>query len=368
MNLDRRDLLKVMGTAAGGMLLSQVLAGCSSGGSAPSSGTPNPTGGDVAKELAGSATIFIWPGLVPKIVNEHAKKPMSGKYPKAEIKYEEGTNAATYPKILAQKDNPYISGGMMNDLFAAKGIQDGLYDKFNPEWLPNMKNVLSDINTPGGFGMIFQLTPFGIAYNPDLMDEPKSWTDLWDSKYKGKISMWDGYYDGYMMAAKSVGKGMDAEAGIKEWEKYKANIGRFINSPTGTEEAIDKGEVWAAPHWGAWGEQARTQGKKIAFTIPKEGAVLWGGHLQVFKGFNATTQEITQRFLNYWLEPAAQQAFMEEGFFISPVKGMKIPDKVKNSKAIMPIEEAVKVLHTYDVEKLASESGKYKQLIDRTLK
>ena len=119
--------------------------------------------------------------------------------------------------------------------------------------VPNAANVPKEMMTPGGFGIPFHLTPFGIMYNPERVPEPKSWTDLWDPKYKGRVSMWDAYYDAYIMAAVATGKGDDVEAGIKAWEPHRANIGAWTSSVPGEQDMVSRGEVWFAPHWGACG-------------------------------------------------------------------------------------------------------------------
>lgn len=43
-------------------------------------------------------------------------------------------------------------------------------------------------------------------YNPDRVGAPKSWTDLFDPKHKGRVSMWDAYRDAYIIAAVATGR------------------------------------------------------------------------------------------------------------------------------------------------------------------
>jgi spermidine/putrescine-binding protein len=313
-------------------------------------------------------TIFVWPGLVPDIVRQFVVRPFTQQYPDVSVNLEIGSNAAMYPKILAQRDNPVISGGMFNDIFAQRGIADGLFERFNDELVPLKKRIPPDLMTPGGFGITFKMTPFGIMYNPRHVTKVESWADLYDRKYRGRVVMWDSYFDAYLMAAILAGKGPNVEEGIREWARYKENIGAWVASPTLAEELVDRGEAWLAPHWGAWAEQARSVGKNVAFAIPKEGAVRWHGHLQLFKGFSREVSEMTQRLLNLFLSDICQQALMEVGFFISPVRGVRIPEKLRGNPAIMTAEEAVKKLIPYDYKYVGENIPRLKAMIDRTLK
>ena len=321
------------------------------------------SGEDVA-----SLTILSQAGLVPEILNTTALPEFRKKNAKTEIKLEIGANAVAYPKMLSQRANPVISGGMFNDIFAQRGIADGMWAKFDPALVPHAANVPAQMMTPGGFGIPFHLTPFGIMYNPDRVEEPKSWTDLWNPKYKGRVSMWDAYYDAYIMAAVATGKGDDVEAGIKAWEPHKANVGAWTSSVPGEQDMVHRGEVWLAPHWGAWVEQARSQGKKVAFTIPKEGAIQWAGHMQVCTGFSPGVTALTQRYLDTWLSDACQLAWIERGFFSPASKTVKIPEALRSNPALVTTDTALAKLIRPDPVKLGTAMPRLKSLIDRTLK
>jgi spermidine/putrescine-binding protein len=205
-------------------------------------------------------------------------------------------------------------------------------------------------------------------YNPDKVEEPKSWTDLWNPKYKGRVSMWDVYYDAYIMAGVVTGKGPDIEAGIKAWAPYKENIGAWVNSPTAEEDLVSRGEMWLAPHWGSWTAMAKSQGKNVAFTIPKEGGVQWTGHMQVCAGFSPKVSELTQRYLNTWLSDECQLAWIERGFYSPASTRVKVPEALKSNPAIVSSEDAMKKLVHPDFVKMGAEMPRLKSMIDRTLK
>ncbi|MDJ0388768.1 extracellular solute-binding protein [Roseomonas sp. E05] len=320
-----------------------------------------------AAEVA-QLTIFSQPGIVPDILRDATLPMARDRFPKTEIRFEIGSNAAGYPRMLAQRGNPVVSGGMFNDIFAQRGIADGMWTKFNPDFVPNATHVPQAIMTPGGFGIPFHLSPVGIMYNPDHVEEPKSWADLWDPKYRGRVSMWDAWYDGYIMAAVAAGEGPDLEAGIKAWAPHKANIGAWVNSPVAEADLVSRGEVWLAPHWGAWAAQAKAQGKKVAFTVPKEGGVQWAGHMQVCAGFSPAVTELTQRYLDTWLSDECQRAWIERGFFSPASTKIEIPEALRGNPAVMTASDAASRLVRPDYAALGPQMPRMTSLINRTLK
>lgn len=321
-----------------------------------------------AAEVA-ELTIFAWPGIVPDILKEHSIAPFSKVARGTTVKLDIATNAAMYPRMLASRSNPVVSGGMFNDIFLQKGVVDRMWVEPNDDWMPNRKSVPIGLLAPGAQGTLFQFTPYGIMYNPDRVDKPTSWADLWNPKYKGRVGpMWDSYFDAYIAAAVMVGKGPSVEEGVRLWTPHKRNIAAWTSSSTKVEDDVARGETWLAPHWGSWCEQARVQGKKLAFTIPKEGAVQWGGHSAAVTGFSPKVTELTQRYLDTWNSEDCQVAWVRKGFFGPANRSVNIPAELLTLEAVMTAEEATRRLIRHDVKAVGERIPQLKALIDRTLK
>ncbi len=319
--------------------------------------------GDVAQ-----ITILSQPGAVPDILRDATIPQFRRTHPATEVRLEISTNAAGYPRMLTQRSNPVISGGMFNDIFAQRGIADQMWVKFNPEFVPNAKKLPPGMETPGGFGIPFHLTPFGIMYNPDRVEEPKSWNDLYDPKYRGRVAMWDAYYDAYIMAAIAAGKGPSVEEGIRAWQPHKANIGAWVNSPVVAEEMVARGEMFAAPHWGSWMAQSRARGLRLAFTVPREGAVQWTGHMQSCAGFSPRATELTQRYLDTWLSDECQMAWITRGFFSPASAAVQVPEAMRAESVIMAAEESQRRLVRPDFTQIGPNMPRLTAMIVRTLK
>lgn len=321
-----------------------------------------------SSEDVSQLTILIQGGPVADTINNVALPIFKSQYPGVAIQLEVSANAAAYPKMLAQRNNPVISGGMFNDLFSARGSIDKMWAAINPEYMPNAKRVPKDLLLPGGDGVTFQQTPFGIMYNPDRVEPPTSWTDLWNPKYEGRVAMWDTYFDAYAMAAVATGKSPSVEDGVKAWEPYRKNIGVWSTSPIAEEDMVHRGEVWLAPHWGAWCEQARLQGKRVAFAFPKEGATLWSNQLQSCVGFSPKVTELVQRYLNVWLSDECQTAWLKNALISPAVGSLAIPSELQTNPAVISAGDAGKRLIRLDARQVATKFAATKALIERTLK
>jgi putative spermidine/putrescine transport system substrate-binding protein len=323
---------------------------------------------DASPEDVAQLTILIQGGPVADAINNVALPLFRRQFPNVSIQLEVSTGAVAYQKMLAQKNNPVIGGGMFNDLVSARGSIDKMWAAINPDYMPNAQRVPKELLLPGGEGVTFQQTPFGIMYNPDKVEAPTSWTDLWNPKYEGRVAMWDVYFDAYAMAAVAVGKGPSVEDGIKAWEPYRKNIGAWTTSPIAEEDLVHRGEVWLAPHWGAWTEQARLQGKRVAFAFPKEGATLWSNQLQCSVGFSPKITELVQRYLNVWLSDECQTAWLKNALISPAIGSLSIPPELQTNPAVISAADAGKKLIRLDARRVAAKFAATKVLIEQTLK
>lgn len=335
--------------------------------------------------LAMSASAFaLGAGLPPSIRTGHAastlnllswgwgydttiKNVIAPKFKRAEINLEVGTNAANYSKLIAQRSNPVLSGGLFNGIFSYRGHKDDLWVPIGRSDIPNAADILPSSFLETG-GVIFGVQPYGIVYNPDRVEEPKSWLDLFDPKYKGKVGLSDFYFDGFGMTAKALGKSADdVAAGVAAWAEHKDNIGPWPQSPAQAHDLVERGELWLAFTFGGIAEGARASGKKIAFAVPKEGATAVVDVIQAIKGFDEATTQATKEFLALFLQDDAQIAFTK-AVFTSPVsKTAKIPAELADRPGLMSAEEAARLIQP-DFSVIAAKYGEYKNLVNQKLK
>jgi len=326
----------------------------------------------VANAASPSLTLSVgsFAGVTVDMLRQHAVPLFRKRYPNVTVNLGVRGAVEEYPKLKAFRNRPNESGGMWNDTFAALGSKDGLFAKINEEYVPNYKYALKPFQPKTGLGVAFCIQPFGIAYNPKFVKKPTSWFDLFDSKYSGKVVLISNFWDMYVMVAYGLGKNeYNLEPAVNEWAKYKKNIGRFVDSFTQIEEAIDQGEMWLGPHWGGWATAAQRRGLNIAWAWPKEGATKASALFEVTAGVDAVTSEYTQRFLNEWLSPEVGQAFLSQVGWSPANSQITVPADFANYEGVVTAERLkTHKLVTYDYAYVGQHLPQLQQMINERVR
>lgn len=314
-----------------------------------------------------SLTILTQGGPVGDALREFATPLFNQAHPNTAIELEVSSNSVMYPRMVATRNEPAIAGGMFNELFTALGLRDEMWEPLNLENMPNARSVPEALRPDNGHSMIFQQTPYGIMYNPDRVEKPTSWEDLYKPEYKGRVAMWATNLDAYAMAAVAAGRGVDVAAGIEEWIPHKENIGAWVTSPIAEADLVGRGEMWLSPHWGAWAEQARVGGLNVAFTIPKEGGTLWSNHTCCVKGLSPAATALVQAYFDTWYTEEIQREWLVKSFISPTISNIEIPAEFAENEAVLKPGDAEK-LYRIPARDLAEEFSRYNTMITRLLR
>jgi putative spermidine/putrescine transport system substrate-binding protein len=238
---------------------------------------------------------------------------------------------------------------MWNDSWAARGAKDGVWAQINTSNMADSQNIIQQLNPPSGFGIAHGITPFGISYSPKYVSAPKSWTDLLDPKYKGKVAMWDVFFDWLIMEARILGGDEhNLQPAFGAWAKVKDNIGMWIQDFPFLYQALDSGQIWLAPDWGSWSSSAKASGTSVEFTIPQEGATQASAILEISAGLTPQMQTLTEKFYNYYLTSDFQVAQMRQTYYSPTRQGVNIPSDLASNPAIITAQDALSKLVRYD--------------------
>ena len=188
----------------------------------------------------------------------------------------------------------------------------------------------------------------GLVVRTDLAPDVKSINDLFDPKYKGKVTMLSEMRDTVplVMAADGIDP---TTATTEDWmnaiDKLKENVDNGqIRRFTGNDFVQDlaKGDVVAAIGWSGDAVQAQADNENIAYVQPEQGCSIWSDNMMIPVG--APNSPAAIEFMNYVYEPENQAQITEYVNYVSPVAGVKpILEKsdpsVANNDLIFPSEE-----------------------------
>ena len=143
------------------------------------------------------------------------------------------------------------------------------------------------------YGVPFVWGPNPLLYDTSAFPKaPESWSDLWNPKLKGKISLWDELSSVYM-AAQVLGydkpdpnqlynlSDEQLEAVKKKLIELKPNIRKYWTTGGELTNLFQNHEITIAMGWPLMTTQLRKLNYPIGETIPKENTTGWIDHLMI---------------------------------------------------------------------------------------
>jgi putative spermidine/putrescine transport system substrate-binding protein len=213
--------------------------------------------------------------------------------------------------------------------------QAGLLETIDATKVPNLAHVLPNLKTTFYAPHIW--SPQVIIYNPDKVKEPpKTFADLLDPKYKGRVGVGDINYFYIMMAAALAATGdvnkVDADETKALALKLNANGLRLYPSTDSIGAGIKSGEIDVGIMWLARVIMWQNAGIPVKAQFQTEGSVLYISGMVVPK--NAPNKEGAFKYLDAMLAPPAQTKFAERMGYLPTVDDCPLTGKVGEQLAL----------------------------------
>jgi spermidine/putrescine transport system substrate-binding protein len=198
----------------------------------------------------------------------------------------------------------------------------------------------------------------GIAFNrKKLKKPPTSWWDLWDEKYKDRISMLDNVRDCVAVAMQLL----HIEQSTRDPEDFKKIRELLVKqkplvkmySSSSYLNSLVAGEIDLAMTWSGDLFQAARDNPDLDYVIPKEGTYMWVDCMALMRGSRHRAD--TLRLIDYMLEPQVAAANADFVRYASPnEKAWPFVDPtLKKDPRVYPPKkqmEALKLHHVLDPE------------------
>ena len=321
--------VRMLTVAVAGFAAALTVAACSSGGGTDNSDVSTAPGG----KASGTLNVSNWPLYIDEnTVSDFEKK--TG----ITVKYNEDVNSNTdffgkVQPLLANGDSGGRSIVTVTDWMSQKMWDLGYLQKLNPDELTTVfDNLIPSLQDPAfdpgrEYSIPWQSGMTGLVVRTDLAPDVKSINDLFDPKYKGKVTMLDELRDTVPLVMKA--DGVDpTEADTQDWldaidkvkqAKNDGQLRRFTGNDYGQDLA--KGDVVAAIGWSGDAVQLQADNENIKYIQPEQGCMLWSDNMSIPVG--APNSAAAYEFMNYVYEPENQAQIVEYVNYISPVKGVK---------------------------------------------
>jgi len=241
-----------------------------------------------------------------------------------------------------------------SDYMVSIMIKQGLLAEINHAKIPNLANVYKHLkglyyDPKNTYSVPYLWGTTGIGYNSEVIKAaPDSWQALFDTRYKGKISLLNDEREVFAMALLSAGYPMNS-TDAKEVNAVKARL--MAQKPlvkTYTSENYDQllvsGEVALAHGWSGTVLRAAAEKPSIKYVVPKEGGTIWQDNLCVLK--TSAHKAEAMQFINFLLEPQVAARISTKMRYASANEAARtfVPKELAQNPVIYPPEETIKRL------------------------
>jgi len=373
--LSRRELLRRMGAA--GLLAAgsgSLLAACGGveGTNEGSGSGERPQAGqaDHAKKAFATLTVSNWPLYIDKGQIKDFDRRFDTK-----VRYIEdiNDNEEFFAKVRQELESDRPIGRdlvVITDWMAGRWIDQGFAEPLDMANVPNARNVVDTLKSPPfdpqrSYSLPWQSGMSAIGYDPERTGRRLTGVrDLFDPKFKGRVSMLSDWRDSAGLVLLSQGKDTkdatkdDYLAAIEtiDEQNRKGQIRRF----TGNDYAKDlaSGDLWACLAYSGDVVQLKADNPRLEFLVPDEGALLWSDNMVIPTG--ADEPYGAEEWMNYFLAPENAAKLAAEVNYVTPVKGAKevierSDPELASNDLIFPSDETLAKLHPYPALSAADE-------------
>src|ERR687898_1602913 len=282
-------------------------------------------------EASGNLTIANWPFYIDnKTVDEFEDETgLSVKYTE-----EVNDNVEFFGKVQPQLEQGESGGRdifVVTDWMAKKMYDLGYLQNFDKEAVqPAFDNLKPSLESPAfdpnrDFSLPWQSGMTGLVVNKELAPDVTSINDLFDPKYKGKVTMLTEMRDTVPLVMKADGVNPE-EATTDDWLAAIDKIDQAaddgqIRRFTGNDYTRDlaNGDAVAVIGWSGDAVQLQADNPDIQFVMPDEGCMLWADNMVIPVG--APNPTAAYEWMNYVYQPENQAQIADYNYYLTPVAG-----------------------------------------------
>lgn len=220
------------------------------------------------------------------------------------------SNEMMYTKLQAGDSYDIL---VPSDYMIERLIKESALQELDLELIPNITNLAEQVrNLPYDPENTYSVPYFwgsvGIVYNKNTVDqadlEAEGWNILKDTKYAGKIYMYDSERDAFMVAFKALGYSMNTqnEEEIQAAYQWLMEQRQTMEPIYVIDEVIDgmmNGNKDMAVVYSGDAATILSENEDMGFFMPKEGTNMWSDCMVI--PANAENPKLAHEFINYIL-------------------------------------------------------------------
>jgi putative spermidine/putrescine transport system substrate-binding protein len=242
-------------------------------------------------------------------------------------------------------------------------VKEGLIVEYPVAQSPNFSGLIPKFQDKWGPKITMQV--IGIGYNPQRMTTPpKSWEDLWNPKYKGRVGLTalNSQLGVAFLAELNRIKGgseTDFEPAFKALRTLLPNVGAVAANLGSFATLWQQEQIDIAPYNFNFVQTLRAKDVPVELTIPDTGAVGWETSLHIVA--NAAEPALAVKYIDLHLDPNIQAQMLKPPYDAIPTNS-KVPLQGPITTALAKTHDDLAKIRGFDWDKLNPQRG---ALIDR---
>ena len=243
--------------------------------------------------------------------------------------------------VIFTKMQPLLQDGqsgdrdiiVVTDWMAKKMYDLGYLQDFDQDAIaPAKETLVPSLQSPGfdperNFSIPWQSGMTGLVVNTAEAPDVDEIADIFDPKYKGRVTVLTELRDTVPLVMKSMGVD-PADATADDWFAAIDKLREAVDSGqlrdfTGNSytNAVARGDAAIAIGWSGDAIQLQADNPDIEFVMPDEGCILWSDNMVIPVG--APNPAAAYEWINYVYEPKNQAQIADYNYYFTPVDGVK---------------------------------------------
>lgn len=237
-----------------------------------------------------------------------------------------------------------------SDYMIAQMIAEDMLEPIDFSNIPNYVNIdeafkNTDYDPDNQYSVPYTWGTVGLIYNTKFVEPTSSWRTLWDSKYQGKILMFDNPRDAFAIAELLEGLSLNTEE-QRDFQKAAALL--QAQKPVLQQyvmdqifERMEREEAWAAPYYAGDYLIMAEENPNLAFCHPDEGFNLFIDAMCIPKG--CENKAGAEAFINFMCDPEISGANLEFIGYSTPISAARefMDPEVAESPIAYPDEDTL---------------------------
>jgi len=223
-------------------------------------------------------------------------------------------------KLAASPGKPPFDVSIMDEGPLLDALKQDLLVKYPVDKSANFKSLYPMFQDEWGPKISMQV--IGIGYNPKkIKTPPKSWNDLWNPVYKGRVGLTAlnstlGMAFMAEIARLKGGSESNLEPAFKALRELLPNVGAISANLGAHATLFQQEQIDIAPYNFNFVETLKAKGVDVEFVVPESGPVAWRTSLHIVK--SASQPELAFRYIEGAITPEIQSEETKSPYDIIP--------------------------------------------------